>query len=476
VRDKSLIRRQVLARLPKTTALVAVIVVAGIIGAAIYVLGGGLKKEAPRAEMPIYQIGDEWVYRVTGVVEYTCRYRVIGEEILKKENSYVVELSYEPPYLGFSRKVSTWEVRETGDILRILTSGKYREEPRTWVWDYTYQYIEAGKWSLEVGKEYTRIQTRIGVENITSVVKVEKWEDVLVPAGKFPCFKLVYYHENGDIWRTEWYSDSVKRNVKWEEVETGEMWELTSYSIGEGSLAIWGSSELEVGDEAMFTVSSRGSPVEGGTVEANGDIKESGADGAVAFAFDRSGEFTVTATKDGYEEASIPIRVMAPSEGAPHYEMVALVNSVTDGDTIDVGILKLAAELDPRGEVSTGSVESIRFGGGIDAPEWYETGGSEATQFIEDLIPPGTVVYLDLDDLARGGQTGRPYRDVYERLVAVIYTKIGEQWVNVNAELSRWGMREFPGNYWDEYFYIKSEFSMYEWPPYDNDYPYVRGT
>lgn len=468
--------KQTSAKLSKTAALaVIIVVVAGVIGAVIYVLGGEPKKEAPRAEMPIYYIGDEWVYRVTGVIGYTCHSRVIGEEIVHNENSYVIELSYEPPYLGFSSKVRTWEERETGDILRTLTSSKSWGEPSRWIRDYIYQYPGVGKWFLEVGKEFTRVQARVGVENVTSVVRVEKWEDVSVPAGKFPCFKLVYYHENGDIWRTEWYSDDVKRNVKWVESETGEMWELTSYSISEGSLAIWGPAELEVGDEAVFTVASRGSPVGGVIVEVNGDTKESGADGEVTFAFDRSGEFTVTATKDGYGEASIPIRVKTPPEGAPYYEVVALVNSVIDGDTIDAGILKLAAELDPRGEVSPGTIEGIRFGGGIDAPEWYETGGSEATEFMEDLVPPGTVVYLDLDNLARGGQTGRPYRGSLERLIAVIYAEIDGQWVNVNAELSRWGMGEFPGHKWDLYTYIESEFSMYEWPPYDNDYPYVRG-
>ena len=469
-----------MAELSKTTALATMIVlVACIIGAAIYVLGLGLKKEAPRAEMPIYHIGDEWVYQITGgVVGYTCRSRVIGEEILKNENSYVIELSYEPPYLGISSKVSTWEERENGDTLRIIISSKSSGKPSTLLSDYTYRYPGAGKWFLEVGKEFTRVQTMGGIENVTSVVRVEKWEEVSVPAGKFPCFKLVYYYENGDIWRTEWYSDHVKRNVKWMESETEEMWELVSYSTRDGSLAIWGPTELEVGEEAVFAVSSRGSSIEGAIVEVDGETKESGDDGAVTFTFDQLGEFTVTATKNRYEGASMPIRVKALPEGAPYYEVVALVNSVIDGDTIDTGILKLVAELDPMGEVSTGSIEVIRFGGGIDAPEWYETGGSEATEFIKGLVPPRTIVYLDLDNLAIGGETGRPYRDrtISERLVAVIYTIIDGQWVNVNAELSRWGMREFPGNDWDQYTNIKSEFSMYEWPPYDNDYPYVRRT
>lgn len=469
-----------MARSSKTIALAVVIVAVGILGAVIY-LHGESKKKAPRVEMPTYQIGDEWVYRITSDVGYTCRSRVIGEEkimvvengIPKYENTYVIEQTYEPPYLGVSSEVKTWEKKETGDTLRITTSSMYWGESHTWIRDYTYEYPEAEKWPLEVGKEYIKVRTRIGVENVTSVVRVEKWEDVSVPAGKFSCFKLVYYYENGDTWRIEWYSDLVKQNIKWIDSETRETWELTSYSIEEGSLAISGPTELEVGDEAVFTVTSRGSPVERAIVEVNADTQESGDNGTVAFVFNQTGDFTATATKEGYEEASIPIKVETPPEDAPYYEVVAVVNSVQDGDTIDTGILKLVAELDPAGEVSTGTIEGIRFGGGIDAPETYENGGSEATEFMKELLLPRTIVYLDLDNLARGGSTGRPYRGAYERLIALIYTKIDGKWVNVNAELLRWGMEAYPNNKWDEYTYITSEFDMYEWPPYDNDYPYV---
>ncbi len=463
------------------------IVLVGLIGAVIYVLMEGPKKEGLRAEMPTYHTGDEWVYQITSDVGYTCRSRVTGEEeimivengIPKYENTYVIEQTYEPPYLGFSSEVKTWEKKETGDTLRTHTSSMYWGEPHTWIRDYAYKYPMAGKWPLEIGKEYTRVQTRIGVENVTSVIGVEKWEDVSVPAGKFPCFKLVYYDENSDIRRTEWYSGLVKRNIKWVDSETGETWELTSYSTEEGSLAISGLTELEVGDEVVFIVTSRGSPVEGAIVEVNGDAQESGDNGTVAFTFNQLGEFTATATKEGYDKASIPIKVKSPPEDAPYYEVIALVNSVQDGDTIDTGILKLVAELDPAGEVSTGTIEGIRFGGGIDAPESYENGGSEAGEFVEELIPPGTVVYLDLDNLARGGPgnfkyQGCPYRGHYGRLVAVIYAEIDGNWVNINAELLRWGMEEYPRNNWDEYTDIESEFDMYEWPPYDNDYPYVR--
>ena len=166
----------------------------------------------------------------------------------------------------------------------------------------------------------------------------------------------------------------------------------------------------------------------------------------------------------------------------PYYEVIATVDQVWDGDTIDVWIENIVVELDPAGKVGEycwpygghcgDGWEIVRFGGGIDAPESYEPGYNDATEFVESLIPPGTTVYLDLDNLAEDPD-GRPYRGYYSRLIAVVYAEIDGQWVNINAELLRWGMEAYPGNDWDEYAYITSEFSVYDWPPYDNDYPYV---
>jgi uncharacterized repeat protein (TIGR01451 family) len=161
----------------------------------------------------------------------------------------------------------------------------------------------------------------------------------------------------------------------------------------------------------------------------------------------------------------------------PYYEVIASVDGIVDGDTINVWIENIVVPLDPAGEVGEyygDNWEIVRFGGGIDAPEDHENGGPESTEFVENLIPPGTTVYLDLDDNARDSE-GRPYRGNFHRLIALIYVVIEGRWVNVNAELLRWGMEAYPGNYWDEYTWIESEHSLYDWPPYDNSYPYVLG-
>lgn len=160
----------------------------------------------------------------------------------------------------------------------------------------------------------------------------------------------------------------------------------------------------------------------------------------------------------------------------PYYEVVASAVWVVDGDTIDVKVVELTTELDPRGEISEGTIERIRFGGGIDAPEmnWSsgnpEPGAVGATELIENLLPTWTTVYLDIDNLA--GSPDRLYRDVYGRLIAVIYVKLDEQWVNVNAELLRWGQEAYPDHDWLKYTYFTSEFDANEW--LEENYTYVR--
>ena len=163
----------------------------------------------------------------------------------------------------------------------------------------------------------------------------------------------------------------------------------------------------------------------------------------------------------------------------PYYEIIATVTSMVDGDTTWVQIENIVVELDPTGEVYEGNQELVRYGGGVDAPELWtytpprtgEPGSVEATELIENLIPVGTTVYLDLNALSTGGQTGRPYRGVYERLIAVIYTVIDNQWINVNAELLRWGQKEYPDFDWLKYRYFPSEWNPDEW--LEENYPYV---
>jgi micrococcal nuclease len=114
-------------------------------------------------------------------------------------------------------------------------------------------------------------------------------------------------------------------------------------------------------------------------------------------------------------------------------ERTATVHRIIDGDTI---------ELDGG--------ERVRLVG-INAPELHpepEPGALEAMEFLENICPPGTTIGLNIDDMKT--------HDVYGRTLAVIYVKISENWVNVNAELLRRGLAEI-------LFIPPSEFNPWEW-------------
>jgi micrococcal nuclease len=88
---------------------------------------------------------------------------------------------------------------------------------------------------------------------------------------------------------------------------------------------------------------------------------------------------------------------------------------------------------------------------GINTPEIgpnEEPGGVEAKEFVEDLCPPGTEIGLDVDDLE--------LKDHYGRTLAVVYVRVDDIWVNLNAELLR-------GGYAEVMFIPPSEFNPYEW-------------
>ena len=90
-------------------------------------------------------------------------------------------------------------------------------------------------------------------------------------------------------------------------------------------------------------------------------------------------------------------------------DKTSTVSSVTDGDTF---------------KLYTG--ETIRLAD-VDCPEYYESGYSEATEYLASLID-GEVVYLDIDDIY--------WTDKYDRLVCVVYVGYNStHWINVNKAL-----------------------------------------
>ena len=92
----------------------------------------------------------------------------------------------------------------------------------------------------------------------------------------------------------------------------------------------------------------------------------------------------------------------------------------------------------------------------VSCPEYYQPGGSEATQKLTDLINE-RYIYLDTDQ-----QSGR---DPYGRLVAVVYVEFNStHLLNVNAAMWSLGYAEVTD-------YTNNEFDPYTWTLYEEIEP-----
>lgn len=147
-----------------------------------------------------------------------------------------------------------------------------------------------------------------------------------------------------------------------------------------------------------------------------------------------------------------------------NYEASGIVEYTVDGDTVKVNV----TWVNPSTEgVETGGHQSVRFSGGMDAPEMSMEGGEEAKQFVRNnFCSTWTEAFLDLDNFSY-----TPYHDVHGRLLGVIYVRKDGKWVNVNAEVLRWGMEAYPNHNWLQYSYYPSEFDADVWLA--DNYPYV---
>lgn len=161
-----------------------------------------------------------------------------------------------------------------------------------------------------------------------------------------------------------------------------------------------------------------------------------------------------------FETYSIPL----------NYEAYGTVDYTIDGDTVQVNLTWVNPS---TSGVHTGPGQSVRFSGGIDAPELHlptgppDEGAEEAKSFVRDsFCSYKTEVFLDLDN-----QSDTPYHDINGRLLGVVYVKENGKWVNVNAEVLRWGLEAYPYHDWLKYRYFRSEFNSDNW--LENDYPYV---
>jgi len=149
-------------------------------------------------------------------------------------------MAIDPPYEEIFDAGRAWVDKATLRDIKGQTSGKYLGAPVTSTFDTAYQ--GSSKYPLKVGKEVTitattTMTTTVSGESETETevdtytFRVERIEDITVPAGTFRCFKIVEYDEHGTVSDEEWYADEPKINVKSIDHETGEIMELKSYSV-----------------------------------------------------------------------------------------------------------------------------------------------------------------------------------------------------------------------------------------------------
>ncbi len=192
--------------------------------------------------LPVLHIGDQWVYHFTiGSQSYTETDTVTSGEVISGRDCYVGEVVSEPPMEGVASAME-WVDKQTLRPVKLEISGEHLEGPYTVTQTISYSPWPEGLWPLTVGTELTIIETdtiviTIGGETYpttmsgTITIKVEAIEEITVPSGTFTCFKIVTYDENGEPILTQWYSDEVKNIVKTVDHETGDRYELLSYSL-----------------------------------------------------------------------------------------------------------------------------------------------------------------------------------------------------------------------------------------------------
>jgi len=194
--------------------------------------------------LPTLSIGDSWVSKVVlQGVEYTMTSQVSGEEVSDGNDCYVIDSSIEPPFMGL-----LGSLRETIDKATMFPvtqqmSGEYMDTPLLIVISYSHDFPGERLYPLEVGKETKVIEAKTTTRTLmgetetntvtaTYTYKVDKMEQITVPAGTFRCFKIIKFDEANTVVSSYWTSDQVKQiHVKSLHHETGEVHELLSYSI-----------------------------------------------------------------------------------------------------------------------------------------------------------------------------------------------------------------------------------------------------
>lgn len=171
-----------------------------------------------KIEVPVWNVGDKWVYSNGTVREVT--------EV--NENGYTVEGGF-----GRGDKEFSVVIFEKSTLKRVfyIQGGKRKK--------YEAVFRSGLNFPFSIGKTW-KDKVSIGWSPLLETYAVLGWEDVIVQGGKFRALKLEFKAEVsgsnilGKSWY--WYSPDVKNVVK-HQFEDGRLWtraedsELTSFEL-----------------------------------------------------------------------------------------------------------------------------------------------------------------------------------------------------------------------------------------------------
>lgn len=194
--------------------------------------------------LPVWYSGDSWTYRTTnptGTIEFTAEN--IGKGNYGDDSVYLVQQSPPASSQTFFRGTSFIDT-QTLSTIEQEQSTYQNGIPVHQKTEFNYTIIEGSRWPLTTGSEwkvqYNTLTTfKAGLEitraqkELVHTFNIEKKEQIETPAGTFQCFKIVERDEKDNIAGTFWYSDAVKREVRYELVteKNSNLYELLSYDI-----------------------------------------------------------------------------------------------------------------------------------------------------------------------------------------------------------------------------------------------------
>jgi hypothetical protein len=194
--------------------------------------------------LPTWYNGDTWTYQVTtpsGISEIT--YENMGEGVYENTSVYLLRQSSSALSQSFFVGSSFIDTRT---LVTVEQEQSHLENgiPFFQKTVFNSTITDGERWPLILGTGWTVHYNTLTIakrgllvtstqEELVHTYSVEKRELITTPAGTFRCLKIVERDAQNNLVGTFWYSDKVKREVKYELTVDGAIhsYELQSYRI-----------------------------------------------------------------------------------------------------------------------------------------------------------------------------------------------------------------------------------------------------